>query len=83
MVYDVTHLQKKANTNMAWKGIKCEASKEKSAAKVPKYNFNKLRRSGRIYYFGPQPKLGALGTLVTNPIEVEIDDGDGELTHVI
>jgi hypothetical protein len=38
---------------------------------------NRLRRSGRTCYFGPQPKIGAPGTLENNPIEIDPDD-EGE-----
>jgi len=66
---------------MSWKGRTCDGSRTNSSSKVPIYNLNNLRRSGRTCYFGPQPKLGAPGTLETNPIEVGIDEGDGVLTQ--
>ena len=52
---------------MTWHNIKCEGSK-KTNVKVPIYNFNKLRRSGRTCYFDPEPKLGAPETVEANPI---------------
>jgi len=60
---------------MTWKGRRCELSREKAVANVPKYNLN-LRRSGRTCYFGPQPKKGAPGTLETNPIELGTENGE-------
>jgi len=49
--------------------------KEKNNAKVQVYNFNKLRRCGKTRYFGPQPKLGGLGTDEDNPIDLS-DGGE-------
>jgi hypothetical protein len=43
--------------------------------KVPVYNKSRLRRSGKTYYFGPQPKAGAPGTTEDNPIDL-CDEGD-------
>ena len=43
---------------------------KKSNAKVHVYNFNKVRWSGRTCYFGPQLKLGALGTVDYNHIDL-------------
>jgi hypothetical protein len=81
MIYDVTQLKKKAATNLTWKGRTCcEGSTSKSTSKVPIYNFNHLRRSGRTCYFGPQPKAGAPGTVDSNPIEIGVED-NGELTQ--
>ena len=81
MVYDVTQLKKRAKTTMTWHGVRCETSTERSSAGVPKLNQSRLRRSGRTCYFGPQPKFGAPGTMETNPIDIEIDNGPGELTQ--
>ena len=63
--------KKKAKTTVTWPDIKCEGfrRRRKSNAKVPVYNFNKLRRSERTCYFGPQPKVGALGIFEYNPID--------------
>jgi len=33
------------------------------------------KRSGRTYYFGPQPSVGAPGTIEDNPIDL-CDEGD-------
>jgi len=54
-----TQVKKKAKTTMMCHDVECERSEKTSKAKVPVYNQNKLRRSGRTYYFGPEPKLGA------------------------
>jgi hypothetical protein len=48
---------------MTWHNIECEGTGQKSKVNVPLYNFNKMRRSGRICYFGPQPKAGVPGTV--------------------
>lgn len=79
IIYDITQLKNKAKTTMSWKGRTCDGSRTNSSSKVPIYNLNNLRRSGRTCYFGPQPKLGAPGTLETNPIG--IDEGDGLLSQ--
>jgi len=49
--------------------------KKKNNVKVPPYNFNKLRRSGRTCYSSPQPKVGALGIVEDNPIDLS-DEGE-------
>ena len=66
---------KKAKTTVTWHGIECEGSGQKSKANVSVYNFNKMRRSGRSCYFGPQPKAGASGTVEDNSIDLS-DEGD-------
>jgi hypothetical protein len=81
MVYDVTHLQKRAKTTMTWHGVRFETSTQISSAGVPKLNLSRLRRRGRTCYFGPQPKFGAPGTMEKNPIDIDIDNGPGELTQ--
>jgi hypothetical protein len=51
------------------KGVAATTSKSQKK-KVKKYDFNKLRTSGRTCYFGPQPKVGAPGTLPDKPFGV-------------
>jgi len=76
MVYGVNHLKKRENTILTWHGRRCEPSNQMPSANVPKYNLNNIRRSDRTCYFGPQPKLGAPGTMETNPIEIRKEDGE-------
>jgi hypothetical protein len=52
------------------KGVLATTSKSQKKRKVKKYNFNKLRTSGMTCYFGPQPKVGAPGTLPDKPFGV-------------
>jgi len=62
--------KKKAKTNVTWHSIECKGSIQKSKVNVPMYNSNKMRRSGRTCYFGPQRKAGAPGTVEENPIDL-------------
>ena len=62
--------KKKAKTTVTWHRIECEGTRQKSKANVLVYNFNKMRRSGRNCYFGPQPKVGAPRTIEDNPIDL-------------
>ncbi|MCI27663.1 hypothetical protein A2U01_0048863, partial [Trifolium medium] len=56
------------------------ATISKSRKPLKKLDFRKLRRSGRTYYFGPQPKLGTPGTLRDNPILIdEVAEDIGEI----
>ena len=62
--------KKKEKSPMTWHGITCDGSVKKKDSKVLVYNQSRLRRSGRTCYFGPQPKVGAPGTVEDNPIDL-------------
>jgi len=62
--------KKKANSSVTWHGIECDGSVKKSDLKVLVYNQSRLRRSGRTFYFGSQPKAGAPRTVEDNPIDL-------------
>jgi len=67
--------KKKEKLTVTWPGIECDVSVKKSDSKVLVYNQSRLKRSGRTCYFGPQPKVGAPGTVEDNPIKLR-DEGD-------
>jgi hypothetical protein len=67
--------KKKEKLPMAWHGFTCDGSVKREDSKVPMYNQSRLRRSGRTFYFGPQPKAGAAVTVAGNPIDL-CDDED-------
>jgi len=61
---------------VTWHDIECEGFRQKIKANVPLYNFNKMRQSRRMCYFGLQPKTGAPGTVEDNPIDLSDDEDD-------
>jgi len=65
----------KEKSIMTWHEIVWARTGQKSKANVPVYNFNKMRRSRRTCYFGPQPKVGSPGTAEDNPIDLS-NEGD-------
>ncbi|RHN71961.1 hypothetical protein MtrunA17_Chr2g0282501 [Medicago truncatula] len=60
----------KEKSPMTWHRIVCDGFEKKKGSKVPVYNHLRLRRSGRICYFGPQLKQGAAWTVAGNPIDL-------------
>ena len=62
--------KKKEKSPMTWHRITCDGSVKKKDSKVLVYNQSRLRMSGRTCYFGPQPKVGAPGTVAGNPIDL-------------
>jgi len=68
--------KKKAKPTETWHRIECNRSVKKSDSNVSVYNHSRLSMSGRTGYFGPQPKLGAPGTVEDNPIDVCDEEDD-------
>jgi len=68
--------KKKAKSLVTWHEIECDGSVKKKRSKVPEYNQSRLRRSGRTYYFGPQPKEGTPGIVEDNPIDLCDEEDD-------